>query len=251
LRALFRQPFDDLRACIDGVARAPRPYVALAATGLAMVLAWFVYTPIHELLHVLGCVATGGTVSELEIRPVYGGALLAKVFPFVVSGGEYAGRLSGFDTRGSDLVYLATDATPYLLTLLIGVPALRLCAGRSRPLLFGAGVVVGLAPFYSLPGDYYEMGSILTTRAASWLVPSGSGTAYGGLRSDDVFALLGDLLASPGELGLADGETAIALLVIGLSLVIAILLAFLTYSVGRVVAVALVGSGSTSNPSGK
>ena len=128
---------------MDGIASAPRPYLALAATMLAMILAWFVYTPIHELLHVLGCVVTGGSVSELEIQPIYGGALLARVFPFVVPGGEYAGRLSGFDTHGSDLVYLATDFAPYLLTVLIGVPALRRCAGHSRPLVFGGGVVAG------------------------------------------------------------------------------------------------------------
>ena len=223
---------------MDGIASAPRPYLALAATMLALILAWFVYTPIHELLHVLGCVATGGAVSELEIQPIYGGLLLAEIFPFVVSGGEYAGRLSGFDTHGSDLVYLATDFTPYLLTVLIGVPALRRCAGRSRPLVFGSGVVVGLAPFYSLPGDYYEMGSILTTRAAGWLTP-GAGPAYPGLRSDDVFALLGDMLSRPGELGLADGETTIALFLIGLSLAIGLLLACLTYALGRSFAAAL------------
>ncbi len=251
LRALFRQPFDDVRACIDGVARAPRPYVALAATPLAMLLAWFVYTPIHELLHVLGCVATGGTVSELEIQPIYGGALLADVFPFVVSGGEYAGRLSGFDTGGSDLVYLATDFAPYLLTILIGVPALRLAARRSRPMLFGVGVVLGLAPFYNLPGDYYEMGSILTTRIASWFVSGDGSLAYEGLRSDDVFALIGRLFASPAELGLGAGETTVALGLISLSLAIAILLACLTYSVGRAVSAALIGSGSTSEPSKK
>ena len=236
--ALFRQPFDDVLACMDGIASAPRPYLALAATLLAMILAWFVYTPIHELLHVLGCVATGGTVSELEIQPIYGGLLLARVFPFVVSGGEYAGRLSGFDTHGSDLVYLATDFAPYLLTVLIGVPALRRCAGHSRPLVFGGGVVVGLAPFYSLPGDYYEMGSILTTRAAAWLKP-GAGPAYPGLRSDDVFALLGDVLERPSELGLADGETTIALFLIGLAFAIGLVLAFLTYALGRRVAAAI------------
>ena len=43
-------------------------------------------------------------------------------------------------------------------------------------------------------------------RAAGWLTP-GAGPAYPGLRSDDVFALLGDVLERPGELGLADGET--------------------------------------------
>jgi hypothetical protein len=251
VRALLRQPFDDLLACMDGVARAPRPYVALAATPLAMALAWFVYTPIHELLHVLGCVATGGAVSELEIQPIYGGALLAKVFPFVVVGGEYAGRLSGFDTRGSDLVYLATDFAPYLLTVLIGVPALRLCAGRSRPLLLGAGVVVGLAPFYSVPGDYYEMGSILTTRIATWLAAGDGSLAYEGLRSDDVVALIGNVFANPAELGLGTGETAVALGLISISLGIGILLAFLTYSLGRVVAAALLGSGAMREPSEK
>jgi hypothetical protein len=238
LRALIRQAFDDVLACMDGVASAPRPFLALAATLLAMILAWFVYTPIHELLHVLGCVATGGSVSELEIQPIYGGALLARVFPFVVSGGEYAGRLSGFDTHGSDLVYLATDFAPYLLTILFGVLALRRCAGRSRPLLFGAGMVVGLAPFYSLPGDYYEMGSILTTRAAAWL-KLGAGTGYPGLRSDDVFALLDVVLTRPGELGIADGDTAVALCLIGLALAIGLLLAFLTYALGRSFAAAV------------
>ena len=60
---------------MDGIARAPHPNVTLGATLLSMVVAWFIYAPIHELLHVLGCVATGGTVSELEIQPIYGGAL--------------------------------------------------------------------------------------------------------------------------------------------------------------------------------
>jgi hypothetical protein len=234
--ALFRQPFSDLFACIEVSTRGARPFVALAAMPLGMALTWFVYTPIHELLHVLGCVATGGSVSELEIQPIYGGRLLAKIFPFVVPGGEYAGRLSGFDTRGSDLVYLATDFTPYLLTILIGVPVMRLCTVRARPFLFGAAVVVGLAPFYSIPGDYYEMGSILTTRAASWLLP-GNAAAYGGLRSDDVFALIGDVLARPAELGLpGGGETGLALSLIGVSLAVGVLLAFLTYALGRWVA---------------
>jgi hypothetical protein len=105
---------------------------------------------------------------------------------------------------------------------------------------------VGLAPFYNLPGDYYEMGSILTTRIASWLVPGNGSLAYEGLRSDDVIALIGRLFASPAELGLGAGETPLALGLISLSLAIAILLAFLTYSVGRAIAAALIGSGSAS-----
>lgn len=247
--ALFRQPFSDVIACIEASASGARPLAALAVMPIGMALTWFVYTPVHELLHVLGCVATGGSVSELEIQPIYGARLLAEFFPFVVSGGEYAGRLSGFDTRGSDLVYLATDFTPYLLTILIGVPIMRLCAMRARPLLFGAAVVVGLAPFYSIPGDYYEMGSILITGAASWLIRGDAAGAYEGLRSDDVFALIGDVVARPAELVLpGGGEAGIALSLIGLSLAVGVLLAFLTYALGRWVAWAVVGSGSTRKP---
>ena len=246
MRALFRQPFDDLRACFERIARGGRPLAVLAGMALAMALTWLVYVPVHELLHVLGCVATGGTVSELEIQPIYGGALLAELFPFVVTGGKYPGRLSGFDTHGSDLVYLATDLTPYLLTVLIGVPALRLCARRGGPILFGAAVVLALAPFYSIPGDYYEIASIPTTRVATWLMGGGNVAAYERIRSDDVFALIGDVFARPSELGLSGAsETAVAVGLIFVSLTLAVLLAFLTYSLGRIVAAALVGSGST------
>lgn len=238
MRALFHQPFVDLLACIEGVAADPRPYRALALVALAMLATWFVYTPVHELLHVAGCVATGGTVQELEIQPIYGGGLLAQVFPFVVSGGEYAGRLSGFDTGGSDWVYLSTDFAPYLLTVLLGVPLLCLAARRSRPMLLGAAAVLALAPFYSIPGDYFEMGSILTTRLASWLAP-GHALAFEGLRSDDVFALIGDVIARPAERGLGEGETAMALVVIAIATALGILLAFLTYALGRRLAVRL------------
>jgi hypothetical protein len=207
-----------------------------------MGLTWFLYVPVHELLHVLGCVATGGSVSELQIQPIYGGALLAELFPFVVSGGEYAGRLSGFDTHGSDLVYLATDFTPYLLSVLIGVPAMRRCARRGRPLFFGAAAVPGLAPFMSIPGDYYEMGSILTTRALTWATGGGGPAAFEALRSDDLLALIGDFFARPAELGLgAAGEIAFGAGLIALSTAVSILLAFSSYALGAAVAEALPG----------
>lgn len=212
-----------------------------------MVLTWFVYVPVHELLRVLGCVATGGTVTSLQIQPICGGALLAEFLPFVVAGGEYAGQRSGFDTHGSDLVYLATDFTPYLLSVLIGVPALRLCARRSWPLLFGAAVVLSLTPFYSIPGDYYEMGSILTTRAATWLTGPGSSLVYVGFRSDDVVTLIGAVFSNPAEMGLSGPSgTAMAVGLIALSLVLSVLLAFLTYSFGGTLASVLVGSRSRS-----
>jgi hypothetical protein len=162
---------------------------------------------------VLGCTATGGSVTTLEIQTQFGGAILAEVFPFVRAGGEYAGRLSGFDTHGSDLVYLATDALPYALSLLIGVPLLRACGRASRPLLFGPAVVLGLAPFYNLPGDYYEMGSILVTRIL--------GEAWHPLRSDDIFVVLEGVWRAPQ-----------AVLVVFTSLVVAIALAYLTWEAG-------------------
>lgn len=238
LRSLFREPLDYLIASLNRIAGGPHPYAALAILPIAMTLTWFVYVPVHEFLHVLGCIATGGTVSELKIHPIYGGELLSGLFPFVVADGEYAGRLSGFDTHGSDFVYLATVAAPYLLTVLLGVPALRQCGMRARPLLFGAASVVSLAPFYSVPGDYYEMGSILTTRAATWLTVGAAGEpAYGNIRSDDVFALIGDVITNPAGLSLSGGsEIAIASGLIALSLVLAVLLAFATFTLGGIVA---------------
>ena len=67
-----------------------------------IVIGWWIYVPIHELLHVAGCLIAGGDVSKLEIKAIYGGGVLSQVFSFVVSGSDYAGRLSGFDTHGSD-----------------------------------------------------------------------------------------------------------------------------------------------------
>ncbi len=199
---------------------------------LSVALTWWIYVPIHELLHVLGCVLAGGSVSELQIDPKYGAALLAKVFPFVVSGGDYAGRLSGFDTRGSDLIYLATDFMPFLLTVVLGVPALkRLAHTRSLPLV-GIAVVVGLAPFCSLIGDYYEMGSILATRGAAAMGHL-SAQQVAALRSDDVFKHIGDIIADPQAFHLTGtAGLVIALLVITASVMLAVVLALLTYHAG-------------------
>ncbi len=155
-----------------------------------LVAGWWVYVPLHELLHAFGCMATGGQVSRLEVDPLYGGALLARVFPWIVSGGEYAGRLSGFDTGGSDAVYLATDLMPFLLTL-VAVWALRRAARARRPGLFGIAAPFALAPFLSLTGDAYEIGSILVT----WLPPWSAAAAL--LRGDDVGLVFERLAAAP------------------------------------------------------
>jgi hypothetical protein len=137
---------------------------------------------------------TGGTVMQLNIAPHYGGYLLAKIFPFIQTGGEYAGRLVGFETHGSDLSYLFTVFAPYLLTLLFGAMLLRSSFSRRYPLLFGTSLIIAFAPFISVTGDYYEMSSILITRVLESLFPSFPWEAF---RSDDVFRLLQVMTKDP------------------------------------------------------
>jgi hypothetical protein len=152
---------------------------------------WWVYVPLHELLHAAACAAAGGRVSRLEIDGLYGGWLLARLFPFVVAGSEYAGRLSGFDTRGSDWIYLATDLGPFVLTLFPGVWWLRRAAAARNALLFGGALPFALAPFLSLTGDAYEIGSIAVTGLPPW-------TRDGVLRGDDLFKKAAELGRLPG-----------------------------------------------------
>jgi hypothetical protein len=242
MKPFFRRPIDDVVACLEPIVTVRNPLRALGPLLLSLVATWVLYVPIHELLHAYACSWTGGTVTQLEISPHYGGAIYARYFPFVVSGGEYAGRLSGFDTKGSDLIYLATDFGPYLLTVLIGVPLLKLAGRRRRPILFGAAVVLGLAPFYSLPGDYFEIGSITTTRLITLFRGGGVFATKAGaqtplfekLRSDDIFKLIEQLCTQPSELGLQGaGGVAAAVPIILVSLVFALGFAFATYAVGH------------------
>lgn len=227
-RALVALPWRDLVAAIDSLGTGGmKTWLALAA---AFVVTWFVYVPLHELLHAYGCIVAGGEVTRLEISPEYGGALLARVFPFVVAGSEYAGQLTGFETHGSDAVYLATVLAPYLLTIFPGVMLIerRANAGRS-PVLHAAAIGVALplafAPFISLAGDYYEAGSIVATRLAhegGWLLDPAR------LRSDDAFKLAGRLRAE--KAGFADW------ILVGASLVVGGLLSLLTYQLGALLA---------------
>jgi hypothetical protein len=230
----FREPLDDLVAAMDAqVAQAPRPPLALVTVLLAGAACWWVYVPVHELLHALGCWGTGGRVTELEIARAYGGELLSRFLPFVVGGGSYAGRLSGFDTKGSDLIYLATDALPFLLSIVIGVPLLKACARAGRPALLGPALVLALAPFYSLPGDYYEMGSIITTRAIAALGGAGSPPPFAALRSDDLVNLVGDVITRPAEFHVRTPLDAVmAALVIAVASGVGAVLAFATYAAG-------------------
>ena len=233
MKSFFRRPFDDVMGCLMLIMSVRTPLKAMGPMMISIVITWFLYVPVHELLHVAGCVITGGEVTRLELSPRYGANLLKEIFPFIVSGSEYAGQLTGFDTKGSDLIYLSTDFLPFALSVLIGVPLIHFCMRKRRPLLFGIAVVVGLAPFYNMPGDYYEMGSTITTRVATWVTGSAPAIAFEGIRSDDIFSLMSDLFNDPGEKGIEGaGSIAIAWLLVAVSLVVDVLLAFLTYFAG-------------------
>ena len=230
----FSEPIDDLMAAMDAqVVRASHPKRALVIVLVAAVATWWIYVPVHELLHALGCYVTGGSVTELQIASEYGGALFARFLPFVVGASDYAGRLSGFDTKGSDLIYLATDVLPFLLTIFIGVPLLKVCARSGHPALLGAAFVLGLAPFYCLTGDYYEMGSIIATHVATLLRGGSDAVAFANLRSDDVVKLVTDVWTKPSEFQVHTGvDAALVTLIIASGLVIGTLLAFTTYAAG-------------------
>ena len=88
---------------------------------------------------------------------------------------------------------------------------------------FGAALPVAFAPFISLLGDYYEMGSILVSRVAVIIHPP---LPLGRWRSDDLLQRIDDLTVSPDGLWIVDG--------IGMAsgVVVGTLLAFGTYWLG-------------------
>ncbi len=176
------------------------------------VIGWWVYVPLHELLHAFGCIVGGGTVSRLDISPLYGAALLKKVFPFIHIGSDYAGQLKGFDTEGSDLTYFLTVFSPYILTVILGVPAITLLKRVKNPtlrhaFLFGLAMPPAYAPFISITGDLYEMGSILITVAMPEALLSHDPTRW---RSDDLIGLIRTL--SESAQGMEPTDTIIILL---------------------------------------
>jgi hypothetical protein len=237
LACFLRGPFDAVVDALEPIARGDRVSRDFLWLAVSVVVCWYLYVPAHELLHAAGCALSGGTVTTLEIQRQYGGGLLEGFLPFVRAGGEYAGRLSDFDTHGSDLVYLATDALPFTLSV-VGVPLLRRARLRPSPWMAGAGLVLALAPFYNIPGDYYEMGSIVATAP---LDP----TPWHALRSDDVLRLAREFFAetpapSPGAASRA-AAPALQGVVVGLSAGLAVLLAYATWSLGLALDRALPG----------
>lgn len=211
---------------------------------LCFLFSWWVYVPVHELLHVLGCILSGGSVSRLELSPVYGAAFLQRFFPFISAGSDYAGQLKGFDTAGSDITYLVTVILPYSLTIFPGIPLLRSVSAmttspRSGCIRFGLASPLAYAPFMAITGDYYEISSILLSRLTAELVP-GFRPFY--WRSDDMLRLARELIVS----GPAPDPRDIAGL--AASFVLALLLAFGTYAAGSLCAGLLLKSTVLRSP---
>ncbi len=179
--------------------------VAVLMVGL--LAAWFIYTPIHELLHVAGCQWSGGSVSELALAPEYGAHLLKKIFPFITPDSEYAGQLTGFTTP-SVWSYVATDMMPYVLSL-AGLAVLKWSANKRFVWLAGLGYLLAFIPFMSIFGDLYEAVSL-------FISPFGEVLTYPGpegyLISDDVFKLI-HILKVTGQLSM----TNVILVAIGLA----------------------------------
>lgn len=220
-RGFWRLPLDDLAHGLDRaleIARAPAVTLIRIALGLA--LGWWLYVPVHELLHAFGCLAAGGEVSRLEIARIYGGDLVAAVVPFAVAGSDYAGRLAGFDTGGSDAVYLATVLAPYALTVFPGVFWLRRWGAAGRAFGFGFAVPWALAPFVSLLGDAYELGAIAVTRLPPWH----GADARALLRGDDLVLLAGGWVGEGAGVAIWLGGA--------LAAVLGIVWAFATYALG-------------------
>ena len=153
-----------------------------------LIVFWHLYTPIHELLHVAACLLSGGTVEELALKPQYGGTLLAEVFPFVVPESDYAGQLTGFHTPNY-WSYALVDFFPYGLSL-FGVALAEWCRRRKRSLFFGLAAILTFVPLMSVPGDFYEAVSLVTTQIAEWRNPQ---LEPGFLVSDDMFRSIGSL----------------------------------------------------------
>ncbi len=167
----------------------------LLSLAIAAVAGWWIYVPVHELLHAFGCIWSGGEVTRLEISPEYGAAMLSRWFDWIVVGSEYAGQLTGFNTFGNDGIYLVTVLMPFVLTVFPGMWMYykALSGDWSRWTtwaLAGFSLAMVIAPFISIFGDMYEAASIVVSRAVHWLQPALPLERW---RSDDFFLLISQL----------------------------------------------------------
>ena len=205
---------------LHGLERCLAPgVVGLLRVFAGLMIGWWVYVPIHELLHAVGCELGGGRVWRLEIAPLYGGALLEQWLGFVEAGGEYAGRLAGFDTGGSDAVHLMTTGLPFVLTVLPGVWLMRWGARRGSGIAYGAALAPAIGPFLSLTGDAYEIGSLLLTQVAPWSRDLERALLVG----DDVFVV---------ATAIAPSATATLWAGFAVAAALGVIWALLTYAVG-------------------
>ena len=227
---LLAAPFTDLFAGLQ------RSTEALGGRALPLLLVacaagWWLYVPVHELMHAWGAQLGGATVTRLDIDPIYGARFLQRFFPYVQVGSAYAGQLAGFDTHGSDLAYALTVFFPFVLSIAIGVPLLVRAARVPAPsvastALFGFALPIAWAPILSIGGDFYELGAIAVSRAAALVGAQGESW-----RGDDVIAIVGRRFG--GAFSWLDAAGVAASLLLG------IVLAFATYAAGRAVAAAI------------
>ena len=137
------------------------------------------------------CLLGGGTVEELALKPQYGGTLLKEIFPYIVAESDYAGQLKGFSTP-NDFIYFLVDIGPYVLSL-PGLIIMEWSRRKGFAPIFGLAIILTFIPFMSIPGDYYEAPSLMTTRLGP-AIDSSLGPRD--LISDDVFRSIASLSES-------------------------------------------------------
>ena len=60
MKQLFVEPFSDVMAALQHVMGTAKPFRPTCIMLASLLVSWFIYVPIHELLHVVGCVVPGG-----------------------------------------------------------------------------------------------------------------------------------------------------------------------------------------------
>ncbi len=208
----FSLHFGELLAGPDGVKR-------LILILMGLLLGWWIYVPLHEFLHVAGCLLGGGQVETLHLDPLYGGHIFASLFSFVSAGGEYAGRLTDFDTGESDWVYALAVYLPFCLTL-PGFQLMKWSGNSSRSLPFGLALPFAFAPVISLTGDFLELGSLALFQP--W---QGTESIHRSLISDDLFRLIEELGSETSTLSL---DQPVVVCFVALSVILGAGMAWLT-----------------------
>ncbi len=213
------KPFHTFSLHFGELLSGPSGIKRLIVILLGVLLGWWIYVPLHEFLHVGGCLLGGGQVKTLHLDPLYGGHIFASLFSFVSAGGEYAGRLTDFDTGESDWVYALAVYSPFFLTL-PGFQLMKWSGNSYRSLVFGLALPFAFAPMISLTGDFLELGSL--TLFQPW---RGSESIHRSLISDDLFRLIEELGSDTSTLSL---DQPVVISFIALSVIMGAGMAWLT-----------------------